>query len=141
MRVVLVDGQADVRAALALFVVHDLHLQVVGEAADLGGLWTQVQEARPDLLFVDWGLLGAEAGATLARLRGLCAPLQIIALSGKPEVRKAARAAGADGFVSKADSPEQMLKTLRAVLVRMDSGRAMDTSTATTEESPDDGAG
>jgi DNA-binding NarL/FixJ family response regulator len=120
MRVVVVDGQADVRAALALFMVYDLHLQVVGTAADLAGLWTLVQEARPDLLFVDWGLLGAEAGVTLARLHALCPRLQVIALSGHPEVRQAARAAGADAFVSKADSIEQLVKTLHAVLARWD---------------------
>jgi DNA-binding NarL/FixJ family response regulator len=120
MRVMVVDGQADVRAALALFVVYDLHLQVVGTAADLAGLWTQVQEAQPDLLFVDWGLLGAEASVTLARLHALCPHLQVIALSGRPEVRQAACAAGADAFVSKADSTEQLVKTLRAVLARRD---------------------
>jgi DNA-binding NarL/FixJ family response regulator len=126
MRVVLADQQADVRSALRLLVTHVLGLRVVGEVSAAADLWTQVQDARPELLLLEWGLLGAGAGAgaALARLHAVYPDLQVIVLSGHPEARAHALAAGADAFVSKADSPEQMLKTLRAAWARRGAGRA-----------------
>jgi DNA-binding NarL/FixJ family response regulator len=136
MRVVLADHQADVRSALRLLVTHVLGLQVVGEVSAAADLWTQVQDAGPDLLLLDWGLLGAGAGAALARLHAVYPNLQVIVLSGHPEARQHALAAGADAFVSKADSPEQMLNTLRAARARRGAERATDDG-AMTEGSDD----
>ena len=133
MRVVLADHQADVRAALRLLVTHDLGLQVVGEVTDAAGLWTQVRDARPDLLLLEWDLLGTGASAALARLQARYPHLRVIVLSCQPEVRRHAFAAGADAFVCKADSPEQMIKTLRAVRTRGGAGRATDSSAMTGE--------
>jgi DNA-binding NarL/FixJ family response regulator len=124
MRVVLADHQADVRSALRLLVMHVLGMQVVGEVTAAADLWTQVQNAGPDLLLLEWGLLGAGAGTALARLHAVFPDLQVIVLSGHPEARQHALAAGADAFVSKADSPEQVLKTLRAARARGGAGRA-----------------
>src|SRR5881392_1209101 len=78
MRIVLADHQADVRSALRLLVTHVLGLQVVGEVTVAADLWTQVQDAGPDLLLLEWGLLGAGAGAALARLHAVYPDLQVI---------------------------------------------------------------
>ena len=137
MRVVLADTQADVRSALRLLVTHDLGMQVVGEVTDAAGLWTQVQDARPDLLLLEWGLLGAGAGAALARLHALSPQLRVIVLSCHPEVRVQALVAGAGAFVCKADSPEQTVKTLRAARVCDGAGRATDDSRAMAEGTDD----
>ena len=126
MRIVLADHQADVRSALRLLVTHVLGMQVVGEVTVAADLWTQVQDAGPDWLLLEWGLLGAGVGAALARLHAMYPDLQVIVLSGHPEARQHALAAGADAFVSKADSPEQMLKTLRAAWACRGAGRATD---------------
>ena len=137
MRVVLADHQADVRSALRLLVTHVLGLQVVGEATAAADLWTQVQDARPDLLLLEWGLLGTGASAALASLHAMYLHLRVVVLSCRPEERQQALAAGADAFVCKADSPEQMLKTLRAVCARGAAGRATDESRAMREGTDD----
>jgi DNA-binding NarL/FixJ family response regulator len=134
MRVVLADGHADVRWALRLLLTHDLGMQVVGEAADAASLWAQLQEAQPDLLVLDWSLLGAGSSAALERLRLLYPGLQVIAISQRPEVGTQALTAGADAFVCKADAPQQMVTTLRAARARNGAGRA-------DEQTPDEGAG
>jgi len=41
--------------------------------------------------------------------------VKVIALSSHPENESAARAAGADGFISKSDSPDRLLTVLQAV--------------------------
>jgi DNA-binding NarL/FixJ family response regulator len=119
MRVLLAGKQADVRSAVRLLVTQHLGMQVVGEIADASALWTEMQDGRrPDLLLLDWGLLGAGASAAVARLRTMYPGLQLIVLSGHPEARHLALAAGADAFVSTADSPEQMIKTLQRAMTK-----------------------
>ncbi len=118
MRVVVAGKQADVCSAVRLLVTHDLGMQVMGEIADASGLWTRLQDAGPDLLLLEWGLLGAGASAGLARLQAMYPSMQVIVLSGHPEARQQALAAGADAFVSTADSPEQMIKTLQRAMTK-----------------------
>jgi DNA-binding NarL/FixJ family response regulator len=109
------DQDAEVRSALRLLVTHVLGMQVAGEATAAADLWTQVQDARPDLLLLEWGLLSTGASAALASLHAKYPHMRVIVLSCRPEERQQALAVGADAFVCKADSPEQMIKTLRAV--------------------------
>jgi DNA-binding NarL/FixJ family response regulator len=115
MRVVVADSNPGVRRALRLVLTEDLGLQVVGEVSEGADLWTEVQRTRPDLLVLDWDIAGAEAAALLARLRAPSPGLRVIALSGHSEVRRLAIAAGADAWISKADSPAQVRATLQAV--------------------------
>jgi DNA-binding NarL/FixJ family response regulator len=105
MRTVLADGQPTVRDALRDLVTHGLGMQVVGEARTLQTLRRQVQAHRPDLAIVDWGLLAQPASA-LAGLRAFSPGLRIVVIGLRPEMRPAALAAGADGFVSKMDAPD-----------------------------------
>ena len=60
-----------------------------------------------------WPITAAEE--LLSALRKRCPDLPVIALSGQPEVRRAALAAGADAFVGKADPPERLLVAIRSV--------------------------
>jgi DNA-binding NarL/FixJ family response regulator len=112
-------------------------MQVVGEAANAAGLWTHMLDARPDLLLLEWELLGAGATAGLARLHLLDPRLHIIVLSGHPEARQQALAAHADAFVSTADSAEQMIKILQVARARIDTGSAADHSSTMAEDTPE----
>lgn len=114
-RVLLADGDADVRRALALLLRTVLGLQVLGEAADVTGLSAPGHE-RADLLLIDWVSIAASAPDLLLGLRTLNERLHIIVLSTRPEDRAAALAAGADAFISKVDSPAQVVETVRRVL-------------------------
>lgn len=115
MRVMLADSDRDVRGALRLLLTHDLGMQVVAEAADARELCARMQAARPDLLLLDWALVGAGTSAAVADLRTLSPGLRIVILSAHPETRPHALAVGADAFVSKADAPAQLVTTLRAL--------------------------
>ena len=109
MRVLLADDQSKVRAALRLLLEEELGLSVISEAAEAEDLLAQVQAMQPDLMLLDWELPGLRTDDHLPALRRLCPCLKIIVLSGQPEARRAALAAGTDAFVSKGDPPERLL--------------------------------
>lgn len=109
MRTLLADGQSKVRFALRVLLERQPGVSVVGEAATAKTLLLQVKNTCPDLLLLGWELPGLSATDLLSNLRAICPNLVVIALSGRPEARRAALAAGADAFVSKGDPPERLL--------------------------------
>jgi DNA-binding NarL/FixJ family response regulator len=114
MRVLLADGAHNVRWALRTLLVDDLGMEVVGEVADLRALRVSLWITRPDLLIVDWALLGSRAGAVLARLCVAYPRLRAIVLSCEPAVQRRALVVGAHAFACKAAGPEELIAALRA---------------------------
>jgi DNA-binding NarL/FixJ family response regulator len=114
MRILVADDQAKVRSAIRLLLEHDEDIKVLGEAVDATGLLDWVSVACPDLVLLDWELPGRDMGELLDAVRGNCSSVKVVALSGRPEARREAIAAGADGFASKGDPPERLLDTLRS---------------------------
>jgi DNA-binding NarL/FixJ family response regulator len=115
MRILLADDQPEVCSALRLLLEQESGLEVVGEAAEIEELLAQIEATRPDLVLLDWELPGLNASSSLSALRSCCSRLVVVALSGRPEARRAALDAGADAFVSKGYPPERLLETLQTV--------------------------
>jgi DNA-binding NarL/FixJ family response regulator len=120
VRVLIADDQPQVRSALRLLLGQEPGVTVVGEAEDAEQALKLATGGQPDLVLLDWELPGqpaadASAGTgqhLLPALRARRPCLKVVALSGRPEARQAALAAGADAFVSKGDPPEQLLAAL-----------------------------
>jgi DNA-binding NarL/FixJ family response regulator len=120
VRVLIADDQPQVRSALRLLLGQEPGVTVVGEAEDAEQALKLATGRQPDLVLLDWELPGrpaadASAGTgqrLLPALRARRPCLKVVALSGRPEARRAALAAGADAFVSKGDPPEQLLAAL-----------------------------
>jgi DNA-binding NarL/FixJ family response regulator len=122
MEVILADDQDDVRSALRLILEDEPGLRVAWEARRADELLSAVAEMDAGVVILDWELPGLRA-ADLSRLLDARRPrLKVIALSGWPEARRAAVGAGADGFVSKCDPPEELLRVVRAVCGRAGCG-------------------
>jgi DNA-binding NarL/FixJ family response regulator len=116
MRVLLADDHPQVRWALRTAIKAQANLSLVGEISEASQLLSQAEALQPDLIFLEWDMSGDPAGSVLPALRGLAHPLRLIVLSGRPELRGVALAAGADTFVSKADPPEQLLIVLQTLI-------------------------
>ena len=122
MRVLLADDHREVLSALRLLLEDETGLEVVGEAADAGELLRQALVLRPNLVLLDCELPDGQssrpgpcaAAGVVADLRRSLPGVVVLALSGRPEARQAALAAGADAFASKADPPEHLLSLLRS---------------------------
>jgi DNA-binding NarL/FixJ family response regulator len=112
VRVLLADDQSKVRFALRVLLERESGLKVVGEAATAEDLLVQTEMACPDLVLLGWELPGLAAMSSLSALRMTCPDLLVIALSGRPEARRASLDAGADAFVSKADPPDRLLAAI-----------------------------
>jgi len=112
MHVLLADDRPKVRFALRVLLEQQPGLEVVGEAADAEALLALAKEACPELVLLGWEWPGLRAVDLLPALREVCPDLFVIALSGRPEARRAALAAGADAFVSKTDLPERLLAAI-----------------------------
>ena len=112
VRVLIADDQPQVCSALRLMLRQDPGITVVAEAGDADQAVLLAATQQPDLVLLDWELRGHRDGSTLPEMRAACPGLKVIALSGRPEARLAALAAGADVFVSKGDPPEQLLRAV-----------------------------
>jgi DNA-binding NarL/FixJ family response regulator len=115
MRILLADDQPKVRLGLRLLLEQEEWASVVGEAAEAESLLMQVEESQPDLVLLDWSLNRTDKLDLLPALRSCCPGLAVVVLSGQPDAEQQALDAGADAFVSKADPPELLLTTMRAV--------------------------
>ncbi|MBV9171559.1 MAG: response regulator transcription factor [Chloroflexi bacterium] len=112
--VLVAESNPDVRAALRLLMARHPELRVVGEAQNVDELLRDMQSLQPDIVLLDCELRGFVFGQHFAQLRGRCA---VVALSTHEEQRQLALDAGAAAFVSKTESPVQLLATLRSLLL------------------------
>ena len=123
MRILLADDQPKVCFALRVLLNQRPKLQVVGEAGDTDELLAQLASTQADVVVLDWLLPGLPEAGSLEALRAIRPGLLVIALSGRPELGKAALDAGADAFVSKIDPPEHLLATIDRCQKRVDHSR------------------
>lgn len=113
-RVYLADARREERSALRHLLL-DLHMEVVGEAADWPTALAQAPTSRTDMLLVDWDLLPSAPTAALGELRKACpAALVIVLISHLDARHQAALSAGADAFISKSETPEGVAERLRS---------------------------
>lgn len=114
-RVYVADPIPDERSALRLL-LQELKMEVVGEAADWETTLAQAPTSRIDMLLIDWDLLPDSPNAALDELRRACPTALVVILISRMDARQqAALSAGADAFISKAESPDRVAERLRSV--------------------------
>ena len=109
MRVLIADEKQKIRFALRLLLEREPELSVVGEADDVESLMAQIEISHPDMVLLNWELPNIEGENALHSMRKVYPNVEVIVLSGRPEAKKAALAAGANAFISKGDPPERLL--------------------------------
>jgi DNA-binding NarL/FixJ family response regulator len=117
IRVLLADDHPIVREGLATIVSLEEDMQVVGQAR--GGL-EAIQlavDSRPDVILMDLQMPDVDGVAAIGRIRQLNPNVRILILTiyHDEEHVLAGIKAGADGYLIKDATPEQLLQALRAV--------------------------
>jgi two-component system response regulator DesR len=113
MRIVIASEESSTRAAIGMLIAAQPDFELAGEVADITDLLFSVKTQRPDLVVLDWDVLGKRIETLQALLELFDEPPLIVALSVHEKARNAALDSGVAGFAYKGAPPSQLLKTIR----------------------------
>lgn len=114
LRILIAGSRSLSRSALRLYLQEACGLEVVGEAANSEELLAQVQTRNPNVVLLEWGLPGQPGLELLPVLQGRDGQPVVIVLSGRPELERSVRDAGAHAFFNLGEPPQRLLAALRA---------------------------
>ncbi|MCC7185807.1 MAG: response regulator transcription factor [Acidobacteria bacterium] len=117
MRVLLADDHAIVRRGLRSLLETEPHMQVVAEAADGHEAVRLGEQHHPDVAVLDIGMPLMNGIEVTARLRAMDPPPRVVVLSMHTDESYILRAlaAGAQAYLLKDSTDEELLPALRAV--------------------------
>lgn len=115
--ILLIDDHALVREGLAALLALDGAYGEILHAADAEQAIAVVQTRQPDIVVIDLLMPGMPGAGAIRILRGLCPQAQIAVLSASqdPQAAFAALEAGAQSFLLKTMSGEQVLDALARI--------------------------
>jgi two-component system response regulator DesR len=113
IRVLIVDDDARVRAAIRETIALEADLLVVGEAADAATTLAMASAADPSVALIDVLLPDESTGLGLVRSMSRKPGCSVVAMSIRSGLRRAALAAGAVAFVEKGDDIDALLHSVR----------------------------
>ena len=117
IRLALADDQALVRGGLKALLTSFPQLQVVLEAADGSALLQQLTQSPVDVILSDIRMPGGDGFSMLSSLRaqGNTTPVILLTTFDEPDLALQASQAGAQGFLLKDASPEDLLEAIVCV--------------------------
>ena len=121
MDVLLAIQQPDLRLAIDLLLREEPGLNVVGLARETKTLLAMLQVVRSDILVLDRELIGQPLTGVLARIHEQADRATIIVLGTLEDDQEAILAAGADAFVIKGESPQQLLTAIHQLTTSSES--------------------
>jgi DNA-binding NarL/FixJ family response regulator len=120
IRVLLADDHQTVREGLKMIVNREPDMEVVGEAADGHQVLERAKALNPDVIIMDISMPGLNGLNATRKLKEVKPDIQIIALTRHNEsgyVHELLKA-GASGYVLKQSSSEELIRAIRAVVLR-----------------------
>jgi len=116
VRVVIVDDDALVRAALRLVLEGDSGVTVLGEGADGRSGYDAARSLRPDVVLMDLHMPGTDGVWATAQITADCPDTKVLVLTAfdTDAMVAAALRAGATGFLLKDSAPEVIFRAVHA---------------------------
>ena len=114
IRVLLVDDNPEFLEAATRFVATEPRIEVVGQALSGQEAVRETDKLQPDLVLMDYvmpDMNGIEATREI-KIRAAVSRVVILTMHDLQEYRSQAEAAGADGFIAKADFGRDLLPLL-----------------------------
>ncbi len=124
IRVLLVDDNPEFLEAATRFVATEPRLEVVGQALSGQEAVRETEKLQPDLVLMDYvmpDMNGIEATREI-KTRAAVSRIVILTMHDLQEYRSQAAAAGADGFIAKADFGRDLLPLLASLFADSDGG-------------------
>jgi DNA-binding NarL/FixJ family response regulator len=115
MDILVASLQKNVRGVLEILLSNEHDMTVVGQAENATDLLAQANVTRPDLVLVEWDLLGPSVVDTICSLDTLVPPPDVVVYGRKSDWAPIALNAGADAFVWEGDGPRALLAAIRKI--------------------------
>ena len=117
-RVLLVDGQDEVRQGLRMRLEVEPDVDVIGETGKIGEALYLAQALAPDVIVADIGTHGDEEWTLIKRLRASVPETVLVALTlrGDNGMRKQAQEAGVQAFLEKNGGGGDLLQAIRQLV-------------------------
>lgn len=117
-KIFVVEDHAVFREGLVWIIEQNTDFEVCGDATDALEALEKIKGLKPDLILVDIGLTGMNGIELTKRIRALLPETHILILSMHKESLYAERAlrAGANGYIMKRESGEELISAIRHVL-------------------------
>jgi DNA-binding NarL/FixJ family response regulator len=116
VRILIADDQKRTRQSLRALLSASLPETEMWEAADGAEALRLVEETRPQLVVMDIRMPELDGLAATRQIKSRWPEIKVLVLSLYRDQQEEALAAGADLFVAKGDSPEQLLSALSSLL-------------------------
>lgn len=118
LRVLVADDHAVVRQGLKMILTEEFSPLILGEAQNGQDLLAQLQKGLWDVVVLDITMPGRSGLDVLKELRQCYPKLPVLVLSMHPEDQFAVRVlkAGAAGYLTKENVPEEVVKAIRKVI-------------------------
>ncbi len=117
VRILIADDHQMFREALCNLLRTEEDMEVVGQTGDGLEVLTLTQALAPDLVCMDINMPGLNGIETTRKLRVACPQTKVVALSAFADQRYVLDmlAAGANGYVTKAEASDELRRAIRAV--------------------------
>jgi DNA-binding NarL/FixJ family response regulator len=117
MRILLADDHEIVRRGLQMVLSLEKDFEIVGDARNGTQAVSRAVELRPDLVLMDLKMPGLEGSAATRQIKRALPEVKVLILTGVEvdEEILAALEAGADGYVLKEVSPEELIHAIRVI--------------------------
>jgi len=115
-RIVIVDDHPTTREGLRAVISREPDLMVCGEAENARQAMDAVQKLAPDLVLMDITMPGKGGLELVKDFKALHPELAILVVSMREEYAERMLRAGAGGFITKQEPPEELVKAIRQVL-------------------------
>jgi len=110
--ILIAANQPSIRNGLKMLLNEESGLYVVAEAQDSHELLKKIESTCPNVILLDWDLLGRSTPILIKTIGSLDQKLVVIVLSPEADLQQAALDAGADAFVKTGDPPRELLTTI-----------------------------
>jgi DNA-binding NarL/FixJ family response regulator len=118
IRILIVDDHSMLREGLRMFLVRDLDLEIVGEAADGNEAIEKTHLLQPDVVLMDLALPVVDGLTAISSIHSKLPEIKILVLTGASELASIASAlrAGAVGYLLKVMQAAELRNAIKAAV-------------------------
>jgi two-component system response regulator NreC len=118
LRILVADDHETVRKGVCSILESRKSIEICGEAANGQDAIEKASELNPDLIILDVTMPGLDGFAAARQIRTFLpeVPILMLSMHEGPSLASEAQRSGAQGFVSKSDAGDVLLKAVEIVL-------------------------